>query len=113
MCRYLSNTCNVNVNLSTVTYLLQFLIVCVDCILDVVRPVSRVKTRICPCGGNTKANKSTLFTPPNISIVNTWLNTRGERTNESSNFPSKIEKENEQQSFIFMFEVQNVRRTCT
>ena len=77
-----------------------------------VRPVSRVKTRIWPCGGNTKASKVTLYKPPNISIVNTWLNIRGERTNESSNFRSKIGKENEQ-TFIFMFELQNVRRTCT
>ena len=85
---------------------------CVDCIFDVVRPVSRVKTQVWPCGGNTKANMLTLYTPPNISIVNTWLNIRGERTNESCNFRSKIGKEKEQ-TFIFMFELQNVRRTCT
>ena len=77
-----------------------------------VRPVSRVKTRIWPCGGKTKANKLTLYTPRNISIVNAWLNIRGERTNEISNFRSKIGKENEH-TFIFMFEVQNVRLTCT
>ena len=77
-----------------------------------VRPVSRVKTQIWLCGGNTKANKLTLYTPPNISIVNTWLNIGGERTKKSCNFRSKIGKENEH-TFIFTFEVQNVRRTCT